>query len=200
MQIILASTSPYRKSLLEKLNISFSCIAPMTDETPKTDEKADNLAMRLAIAKAQAINTTDDAYIIGSDQVATVDGLILGKPGSIERAISQLEVCSDKTVSFYTGLCLREARTNTIKHCVDQFDVKFKKLSPDQIATYVNTEKPLNCAGSFKSEGLGILLFETLQGRDPNALVGLPLIALNELFQAFGIDLLTQSQQFSLGS
>ncbi|TDF41662.1 septum formation inhibitor Maf [Alteromonadaceae bacterium M269] len=200
MQIILASTSPYRKSLLEKLNISFSCIAPMTDETPQANEKADDLARRLAIAKAHAININDNAYIIGSDQVATVDGLILGKPGSIERAISQLEVCSGKTVSFYTGLCLKEAKTNTVRHCVDQFDVTFKKLSSNQIETYVNTEKPLNCAGSFKSEGLGILLFEELQGRDPNALVGLPLIALNELFQAFGIDLLTQSQQFNLKS
>ncbi len=189
--IILGSTSPFRKSLLEKLNISFQCAKPQVDETPLDNEAPQALVERLAILKAKAVaDTHSNALIIGSDQVATCEGEILGKPHTTENAIQQLTKFSGKCVTFYTGLCVYDSASQTAKSLVAPFKVHFKQLNQQDIINYVNAEQPLNCAGSFKSEGLGICLFEKLEGDDPNSLIGLPLIKLNELLQASGFNIL----------
>lgn len=187
MEIILASSSPFRKALLTNLRIPFCCQTPNIDETPHPNESAQQLVERLARLKAQALQK-EGAFVIGSDQVALFAGKILGKPHTRENAIAQLSTFSGKTVDFYTGLALCFGKQ--CFSCVEHFAVRFRTLDRKTIETYVDLESPLQCAGSFKSEGLGILLFEALEGRDPNALIGLPLIALNELFARFGVDLL----------
>lgn len=188
MNIILASTSPFRKAILDNLGIPFTTAKPETDETPQNGETAAQLVERLAAAKAAAIKADNNTFIIGSDQVATIDGDILGKPHTVENAIAQLSRFSGRKVTFLTGLCLKKGTTShTI---VEPFDVHFRDLTETDIRTYIEKEQPLNCAGSFKSEGLGILLFSKLSGRDPNALIGLPVIALNELFQKYNVNLL----------
>jgi MAF protein len=147
--------------------------------------------MRLAHAKAIAVaGDHPDALIIGSDQVASVDGEVLGKPGTRDRAIDQLSRAAGKVVVFYTGLCLLNAATAAAQTGYEPFRVHFRKLTRRQIEGYVDREQPLNCAGSFKSEGLGIALFERLDGDDPNALIGLPLIRLVSMLEAQGVDLL----------
>ena len=198
MKLILASTSSYRKALLSKLAIPFTCASPQVDETPLPGETPQALVQRLAIAKASAIATTcDEGFVIGSDQVACLHGQILGKPGNHENARAQLSAASGKTVSFFTGLCLYNAAQQDYHYLLDTFAVDFKILSAKQIERYLQLEQPYDCAGSFKSEGAGICLFSALRGRDPNSLIGLPLIGLGELFSAFGIDLfdLMQLQQ-----
>lgn len=195
MRIILASTSPYRKALLNNLNLPFTTAKPETDETPQEGETARQLVERLACAKANAIPADNDTFVIGSDQVATLDGDILGKPHTIDNAIAQLSRFSGRKVTFLTGLCLRKGSTR--KSLVEPFDVHFRQLSETEIRAYIEKEQPLNCAGSFKSEGLGILLFSALAGRDPNALIGLPLIALNELFAQYGFNLLTDATKLT---
>lgn len=190
MKLILASTSPYRKTLLEKLKIPFICSSPNVDERPQNGEQARQLVERLARSKAQAVGTgIPNAYIIGSDQVASLDGKILGKPGNYDRAFEQLKAASGRAVTFHTGLCLFDTSSNTCHSAVEDFVVSFKSLSDKQIVSYLQAEQPYDCAGSFKSEGLGIMLFSALDGRDPNTLVGLPLIRLTELFTELGIDL-----------
>jgi MAF protein len=190
MNLILASTSPYRKILLEKLKIPFTWRSPNVDETPLQGEQPRQLVERLARAKAQVVGTgIAKAYVIGSDQVASLDGKILGKPGNYERAFAQLKAASGQAVTFHTGLCLFDTSSNTCHSTVEDFVVTFKSLSDQQIASYLHAEQPYDCAGSFKSEGLGIMLFSALKGRDPNTLVGLPLIGLSELFTELGIDL-----------
>jgi MAF protein len=191
MQIILASTSPYRKALLQKLAIPFECASPHVDESPLPDESAPALAERLAIQKAQAISPNENAYVIGSDQVACVNGELLGKPGNHDNALEQLKRCTGQSVIFYTGLCLLDTASKQYHTIVEPFEVTFKQLTIEQMSHYLSIEKPYQCAGSFKSEGLGVLLFDALTGRDPNALIGLPLIALNDLFSKFNIDLLS---------
>ena len=188
MQIILASTSIYRRQCLETLRLNFTTAKPDVDETAQHNEVPKQLVARLAEAKAQAVAADEGTFVIGSDQVATLDGDILGKPHSEANAIRQLQRFSGKRVRFFTGLSLR--RGNTCKTVVEPFDVVFRHLDDETIQRYVALEQPLDCAGSFKSEGLGILLFSALDGRDPNALIGLPLIALNELFGEYGTDLL----------
>jgi MAF protein len=188
MKLILASTSPYRSAVLEKLCIPFSCVAPSVDETAFENETADQLVFRLAEEKALSVANTHNGFIIGSDQVAFANGLILGKPGNKAKAIGQLQMLSGKTVTFYTGLSLLNSDTKRQKTIVETFDVSFKHLSLAQIDRYLDLETPYNCAGSFKSEGLGIALFSSLHGRDPNSLIGLPLIALVELLTSFNID------------
>ena len=193
IKLVLGSTSPYRKELLEKLNIPFDCDKPAIDETPLDGELPKALVERLAIEKAKAVaRHHPNALIIGSDQIALYKEEILGKPHTIENAIKQLQSFSGQKVTFLTSLCLYNSETNQFKVIVEPFNVHFKQLSKAQIAYYVETEKPLNCAGSFKSEGLGISLFEKLQGDDPNTLIGLPLIKLTELLSEFGIDVLKQ--------
>lgn len=194
-RLVLASTSPYRRALLGRLGLTFTTASPEVDETGASDEPAEALVTRLAEAKARAVAPTHpEALIIGSDQVAVIDGRVLGKPGNREAAIAQLERASGKMATFYTGLCLFNAATGRARTVNEPFRVHFRNLTPDQIAGYVDLEKPYDCAGSFKSEGLGIALFARLDGDDPNALIGLPLIRLVELLQAEGLDVLTGAE------
>jgi MAF protein len=187
-QLILGSTSPFRKALLEKLGIPFLTDAPQTDESRHDGESPAELVRRLAEAKARDVGRRyPDALVIGSDQVACVDGDILGKPGNRENAIAQLSAASGKAVTFFTGLCLFNSGTGQPRAAVEPFTVKFRDLTRAQIERYVDREQPFNCAGSFKSEGFGITLFSALEGRDPNALVGLPLILLVEMLSEQGV-------------
>lgn len=194
-QLVLASTSPFRKSLLETLGLPFITAAPQVDESPHPGERASELVQRLAIAKAQALAAHYPQHlIIGSDQVCVLDGQITGKPHTAQAACQQLARASGKCVTFYTGLALFDSRENQLQCCVEPFNVYFRPLSEPEIARYIERERPLNCAGSFKSEGLGITLFERLEGRDPNTLIGLPLIALCEMLRQAGCDPLLQTQ------
>jgi len=191
--ILLASTSPFRQALLHKLGLPFITAAPEVDESPQPGENAAALVTRLAVAKAQALaKTYPDHWIIGSDQVCVLDGQITGKPHTPENARAQLRAASGKAITFYTGLALFHPGSNQLLHCCESFLVHFRTLTDAEIAGYVEKEQPLQCAGSFKSEGLGICLFDRLEGRDPNTLVGLPLIALNEMLQQAGINPLTE--------
>ena len=183
--LILASTSPYRRELLNRLGLPFTVANPQTDESPLPDETPEALALRLSEAKARAVaQTHPDALIIGSDQVATVDGRIYGKPGTYERAVEQLQALSGKTVNFFTGLCLYNARTGLADVRGVPTLVTFRQLSGGEIENYLRREPAYNCAGSAKSEGLGIALLRSMRGDDPNALVGLPLIALCDMLRA----------------
>jgi MAF protein len=191
--IILASTSPFRKTLLEKLNLPFICAKPNIDETAKLNETAVELVERLAIEKAKAVaNEFPNALIIGSDQVALSEGNILGKPHNFENGLKQLSSFSDKAVEFHTGLCVYNSSTGKSISLVELFTVHFKVLSIQEISAYLNAEEPYNCAGSFKSEGLGICLFKKLEGDDPNTLIGLPLIRLVSLLKLQGLDVLKE--------
>lgn len=188
MQLVLASTSPFRKSVLEKLGLPFDCHAPEVDEAPQPHETPAQLVERLSIAKAQAIAVhLQQGLVIGSDQVAVIDDEILGKPGNHENAVAQLERASGKTVTFLTGLALVNAESGAIQAEVVPFKVVFRQLTQPQIVNYLNAEQPYNCAGSFKSEGLGIALFERLEGDDPNTLIGLPLIRLIRMLEKEGM-------------
>lgn len=189
--LILASTSPYRRELLGRLGLSFSTANPQTDESPLPSEAPEALALRLSEAKARAVMAEHpDALIIGSDQVATVDGQIYGKPGNHERAVAQLKALSGKTVNFFTGLCLLNARTGQAELRGIPTLVTFRELSEREIENYLRREPAYNCAGSAKSEGLGIALLHCMQGDDPNALIGLPLIALCDMLRRQGVEIL----------
>ncbi|PLC57667.1 Maf family protein [Photobacterium carnosum] len=180
--LVLASTSPFRKSLLEKLQLPFTTANPNVNEARLDNESATTLVKRLAQAKAQACAESHPHHlIIGSDQVCVIDGDILGKPHTEANACAQLRAASGKVITFYTGLCLYNAQTQIAQVICEPFHVHFRTLTNNEIAHYVTKEQPLYCAGSFKSEGLGIALFNKLEGRDPNTLVGLPLIALREM-------------------
>ncbi len=186
--IVLASTSPYRQELLARLGLPFTVDNPQTDETPLPSEKPEALALRLSEAKARAVaQRHPGALIIGSDQVATVDGEIYGKPGDHARAVAQLRALSGKTVNFFTGLCLLDTRTDTADVRGIATLVTFRPLDDGEIERYLAREPAYNCAGSAKSEGLGISLLSRLHGDDPNALVGLPLIALCDQLRRAGI-------------
>jgi MAF protein len=191
-KLVLASTSPFRRELLARLGLPFTTAAPEVDETPRAGESADRLVLRLAEAKARAVAPAHpNALIIGSDQVAGLGNAVLGKPGGRERALEQLTRASGRTVVFHTGLCLLNTAQDRAQCVCDTFKVHFRSLTPAQIAAYVDREQPFGCAGSFKSEGLGITLFERLEGTDPNTLVGLPLIRLVDMLAAEGVDVLT---------
>lgn len=184
MKLILASTSPFRKAILDKLGVNFDTASPETDETALENESPQQLVERLSIAKAKAIaDKSSDALVIGSDQVSVINGDIIGKPHTHENAIKQLQNASGKTVTFYTGLCLYNSDTKQYQSEVVPFDVIFRELSEQQIENYLQKEKPYNCAGSFKSEALGIVLFDQLIGEDPNTLMGLPLIRLVKMLE-----------------
>lgn len=186
--IVLASTSIFRKQLLEKLNIEFETASPDTDESTDGNESPSQLVKRLSMQKAQAVSTAfPNSLIIGSDQVACVDDKILGKPGNFENAMAQLQNASGKAVVFYTGLTLLNSASGSSQTVCEPFSVHFRKLNDDQITRYLEHEKPYNCAGSFKSEGLGISLFDRLEGDDPNALIGLPLIRLIAMLDKEGV-------------
>lgn len=188
-RLVLASTSPFRRELLARLGLAFVTAAPACDETRLDAEPAPALVQRLAEAKARAVAAQfADALIIGSDQVACLDDQILGKPGTRVRALEQLRAASGREVVFQTGLCLYDARTDQAEVCCETDRVWFRTLSEAEIAGYVEREQPFGCAGSFKAEGLGIALFERLEGDDPTSLIGLPLIRLAALLRAAGID------------
>lgn len=188
-KLVLASTSPFREALLNKLGLPFITAAPQVDESPQPAESASQLVLRLAAAKAQALSEKyPDHLIIGSDQVCVLKNQITGKPHTVENACAQLRQASGQSVIFYTGLALHSSRQQQTRTLCETFTVHFRQLSEEEISAYVAREQPLNCAGSFKSEGLGITLFERLEGRDPNTLVGLPLIALCELLREAGMD------------
>lgn len=170
--------------LLEKLGIPFECAAPEVDETPQPGESPRHLVTRLAKGKAQSLAVRYPAHlIIGSDQVCVLDGEITGKPHTEENAYQQLLRARGSIVTFYTGLALYNSASGHLQTECEPFDVHFRHLSEEEIMDYVRRERPLNCAGSFKSEGLGIALFDKLDGRDPNTLVGLPLIALCQMLR-----------------
>ncbi len=190
-KLILASTSPYRRELLGRLGLTFDVANPQTDESSLPNETPETLALRLSEAKARAVVADfPDALIIGSDQVATVDGKIYGKPGTHERAVAQLHELSGKTVNFFTGLCLLDAKSGESQVRGIPTLVTFRQLSDSEIENYLRREPAYNCAGSAKSEGLGIALLTSMQGDDPNALVGLPLIALCDMLRSHGVNIL----------
>ncbi len=192
LPLVLASTSPYRRELLERLGLPFQTLAPEVDETRRPGESPQALVRRLAEAKARAAAVAfPAALIIGSDQVACVDDEILGKPGDRARAIAQLSRACGRAVIFETGLCLFNSASGRAQVVREPFRVEFRSLTPAQIAGYVDRERPFDCAGSFKSEGLGIALFHRLVGDDPSALVGLPLIRLVTMLAAEGVEVLT---------
>ena len=183
-KLLLASSSPFRRQILNKLRIPFDCEAPDIDETPLADEQPQQYVERLAVEKAQALAVKySDHWIIGSDQCSVVDGNICGKPHTVEKAQQQLRLSSGKVVHFYTGLCLLNAQTGEYQSVIEPFSVHFRELNDDEIRRYIELEMPLKCAGSFMVEGLGINLFEKLEGRDENSLIGLPLIALLQLMR-----------------
>lgn len=192
--LILASTSPFRKQLLEKLNCPFHTCNPRVDETVKENETAEMLVSRLAFEKANAASAQyDNSISIGSDQVCVINNKIIGKPGDYETAFAQLSAASAQKITFYTGLSLVNNITNTVDTIVEPFHVHFRELNADQIQYYLETEQPYNCAGSFMCEGLGIALFEQLEGKDPNCLIGLPLITLIALLKKQGYEVLSSN-------
>ena len=185
-QLILASTSTYRRELLARLRLPFDTIRPDTDETALPGEAPLALVQRLAEAKAVAVAALHpQAWVLGSDQMAELDGQALGKPGDRDAAIAQLTAMSGRAVQFRTGVCLSRAGTAS-RGALDTTTVHFRVLTAGEIARYVDAELPYDCAGSFKAEGLGIALFEAIDSRDPTALVGLPLIATAELLRGAG--------------
>ncbi|MCE0494616.1 Maf family protein [Vibrio salinus] len=188
--LVLASTSPYRRTILEKLMVPFEIASPECDETPGENESPQDLVLRLAKTKAESCRVSEPSLIIGSDQVCIVNNRIVGKPLTKEKAIEQLLAQSGQTITFITGLALHNTGKGTTQSVIDTFDVHFRQLSRKQIETYVDKEQPLNCAGSFMCEGLGIALFERLTGDDPNTLIGLPLIKLIDLLNREGFSVL----------
>ncbi len=193
-QLILGSSSPFRAELLTKLGLEFITASPDINEDGLEGEQAIQLVQRLAEQKARKIaEAHPNALIIGSDQVAVLDGQILGKPGNHQNAMKQLSAASGKAVNFLTGLALYNSQTKRMQSLVEPFEVSFKQLSEQQIDFYLKQEQPYQCAGSFKSEGFGISLFSKLNGDDPNSLIGLPLIRLVDMLNVEGIDVLSQS-------
>jgi septum formation protein len=191
--LILASSSRYRRELLARLGLKFSYISPDVDETANPGELPADLAQRLAEAKARAVGR-DFALVIGSDQVPTLHGSVLRKPGDRDTAIGQLLSCQGETVSFFTAVCLRDTTTGQIWHHTDRTDVQFETLSRSDIERYVDREKPFDSAGGFKAEGLGIVLFRAIHASDPTALIGLPLIAVARMLRDAGADPLSGSR------
>lgn len=191
-RLVLASTSTYRAALLARLGLPFTTAAPAVDEQALPGESATDLVARLAVAKACAVadRLTEAALVIGSDQVALLDTTILGKPGTEAKACDQLAQLSGREVRFLTGLCLLNTATGDRQVEVVETPVHFRTLSHAQIRDYVRREMPLDCAGAFKSEGLGIALFERIGGDDPNALIGLPLIVLCSMLRDQGVPVL----------
>lgn len=189
MQLVLASSSIYRKALLQKLGLPFATATPDVDETPLPDEDAAGLTRRLALAKAQAVAAHyDAALVIGSDQVCLAAGRILGKPHDMARAREQLALCSGRSVEFHTALCVLDTRDGSCRQAHDVFTVHFRSLHDEEIDFYLQADRPLDCAGSFKAESLGIALFASMAGKDFHALLGLPLVSLCDLLREAGLN------------
>ncbi|MGI9888802.1 Maf family protein [Vibrio chagasii] len=189
-QLVLASTSPFRQEILKKLQISFITAKPDCDETPTSGETPQQLVMRLAETKAKSCVVEQPSLVIGSDQVCVIDGEIIGKPHTREKAIEQLSRQSGKSIIFYTGVTVWNSETQQADTRLDTFIVHFRDLTEQQIISYVEKEEPYWCAGSFKCEGLGIALFKEMEGKDPNTLIGLPLIDLVDMLDAQGMNVL----------
>ena len=190
LTLVLGSSSPFRRELLDRLGLAFECHSPDIDESSRPGETPRDLVARLSQAKARAVAATwPQALIIGSDQVAVIDDAILGKPGSHERAGEQLARLSGRKVTFLTGLCLYNSESDRVQLDVVPYCVEFRDLTPAQIERYLQREQPYNCAGSFRSEALGVTLFRRMQGDDPNALIGLPLIRLVDMLAEEGVAL-----------
>jgi len=188
--LILASTSPYRRELLARLGLSFDVAKPEVDETPLWQETSKALAQRLAENKARAVASRyRDAWVIGSDQSAELRGQTLGKPGDYERAADQLSAASGQRVAFHTAVCLIHAAEGRTVRFTDLTTVQFRLLNAGEIERYLHAEQPYDCAGSFKFEGLGISLFDSIESRDPTALIGLPLIGLSQALRQAGFTL-----------
>ena len=199
--LILASTSRYRRELLERLRIPFQALAPHTDETPRPGEAPAGLAERLALAKARALAAAHpDAVVIGADQVADVDGVAIGKPGSHERAVEQLCAMSGRTIVFQTALAVVRASTGFAEVRRVPVAVRFRTLTGAEIEFYLRTEQPYDCAGSAKCETLGIALLDAIESDDPTALIGLPLIQTASLLRAAGLDPLRARALSPIGS
>jgi septum formation protein len=193
-RLILASTSRYRRELLARLRLPFDVVAPDVDETPGVDEKPPALARRLALAKAQAVAArAPDAIVIGSDQVAELDGRCIGKPGTHDRATEQLRTMSGRTVVFHTAVSVLARSPAFAGSAVVPVTVRFRSLTDREIERYLRAEEPYDCAGSAKCETLGIALLEAIESDDPTALVGLPLIKTCELLRGAGVDPLADS-------
>lgn len=186
--LVLGSTSRYRAELMQRLRIPFEAVGPDVDETPQAGETPAALALRLAIAKAKAVAALrPDAVVIGSDQVADLNGEPLGKPGTHERAVLQLTRMSGQTVRFHTAVAVVCQATGFVQHDVAEVGVRFRTLTPAEIESYLHAEQPYDCAGSAKSEGLGISLLDAIDNDDPTALIGLPLIRTCRLLRAAGL-------------
>lgn len=186
--LVLASGSAHRRSLLDRLRLDFIVDPADIDESPLQNERPRDYVLRLAASKAQTVaQRHPDALIIGSDQACVRDDVILGKPGSLERATSQLLAASGKDVRFHTGLCLHDARRGTQELVCEDYSVRFRHLDRATVERYLAREPALDAAGSFYSEGLGVSLFEAMEGRDPTSLIGLPLIALCQLLRRVGV-------------
>lgn len=189
MKIILASSSKYRMQLIENAGINAFSKSPEVDESALPGEAPDALALRLSEKKATALKSTfPEHLIIGSDQVACIDGKILGKPGNMAAAIEQLTLASGKTAKFHTGLALLNSHTGNLQSCVNTTTVNYRNLSDIEIRRYLEQDQPFDCAGSFKSEGLGITILDSIHGSDPNALVGLPVIELLNMLRNEGVN------------
>jgi MAF protein len=187
-KLILGSTSPFRRELLQRLRLPFLTAAPDIDETRFPDETADAMVQRLSLEKARAVAAQHpDALIIGSDQCAVLGEQVIGKPHTHDKAVEQLTAASGQTVRFLTGLCLYDSRDDSYQLDVIPFDVTFRALTAQEIDSYLRQEQPYNCAGSFKSEGLGVTLFQSMNGDDPSALIGLPLIRLCSMLRTLNI-------------
>ena len=192
LRLVLASSSTYRRALLLRLGMPFIVASPDIDETPLAGETPGATALRLAVAKAHAVAARHpDALVIGSDQVADANGVAIGKSGSRERAIAQLHSMAGRTVVFRTGVALVNSATGSTRSELVDVTSTFRSLQDSEIEAYVDREQPYDCAGSVKSEALGIALFERIQSDDPTALIGLPLIALIRLLRAEGVDILS---------
>lgn len=189
IELVLASSSRWRRELLDRLQLPYQCYSPDIDETPQAGETPHALVHRLALSKANAVAPHFPHHcIIGSDQVAVFENEILGKPHTEAKARTNLSRFSGQRVTFLTGLALLDTRHQRHQVHVEPFEVVFRTLSKQEIENYVTKEQPLDSAGSFRMEGLGIALFEKLEGRDPNALIGLPLIALCNMLRQAGFD------------
>ncbi len=189
LPLVLASGSRYRAALLKQLQLEFSQASPDIDETPLSGETAEDYVNRLAAEKARALSAVYPSHwIIGSDQTCLLDGKITGKPGTSKKALEQLRSVQGKRVTFLTGLCLYNSQTGAQYQMVEPFHVHFRTLTDEELGHYINIEQPLDCAGSFKVEGLGINLFSALEGRDANSLIGLPLIGLCDLMRQAGLN------------
>jgi septum formation protein len=189
--LILASSSIFRKTILEKLHLPFISVSPDIDETALENEAVSDLVQRLSIEKAQAVaKKHPHSLIIGSDAVAAIEEEIFGKPMTHEKAVEQLEFASGKTMVFYTGLCLLDSDTNKYQVCVEVSKLTLRKLTRNQIEYYLEKEKPYHSAGAIKAEGLAIALCEKMEGTDFNALIGLPLLQLIRMLNQAGVEVL----------